>query len=688
MQSGLLFTTPVWFVLLCVAAGALYAWFLYSQEAPWSKTINTALALVRGILVALICFLLLGPRVKNIETTTHQATAVLAIDNSSSMKEVAPPLLESFLELEEKLRAEGYQISVVPLSEGDSLRFEEGKTNLSSFLGRIKNQFEGENLTDVILLSDGIVNEGSSPVFGTYPFKIHSVAVGDTIPARDIQITHVRANQVAFLGNQFPIQVDISAFGMRGQRAHVTLRQGNRVLGTKSVNIAEDNFFETIEWMTTSPEKGLQRFTIELNTLPGERTQSNNRRDVYIDIIDGRENILILALSPHPDLKALRSIISLNDNFELDMHILSLGPIPSELLKKKYDLVIFHQLPDLYNLWNNSEVTNLINSEIPAWFIYGGQTSVSVFNRVNKNVMITGGNAQQDRVTGRFNKSFTAVVLDPQRLSRLDRLPPIATPFGEYAVVPGSEIILYQRIGNLDTERPLLSINVGNDGRKTAAFLGDGLWLWRQEEFSQTGKTEVTDELILKLIQLLSIKEDKRKFRVTPADREFNTREPVILLTEVYNDVYEKIYGQEVTLKITNEDNESSTYTYVNTEGQPEFRISGLKEGAYRYTASALINNQMEQVEGRFLVREIDLESINMTADHGMLRQLAAKTGGGFYLENQMPELFQQLKSSKSPDRLSSSEEVVEIIHLKWLFFLLVLLATMEWAVRKYLGQY
>src|SRR5690606_41746519 len=144
---------------------------------------------------------------------------------------------------------------------------------------------------------------------------------------------------------------------MRGQRAHVTLRQGNRVLGTKSVNIAEDNFFETIEWMTTSPEKGLQRFTIELNTLPGERTQSNNRRDVYIDIIDGRENILILALSPHPDLKALRSIISLNDNFELAMHILSLVPIPSELLKKKNDLVIFNKIPYLIKIWQYIRIT-------------------------------------------------------------------------------------------------------------------------------------------------------------------------------------------------------------------------------------------------------------------------------------------------------------------------------------------
>jgi len=691
MQSGLLFTTPVWFVLLCVAAGVLYAWILYSQAAPWSKTWNIALAALRGLLVALIGFLLLGPRVRHIETSVSRATAVLAIDNSSSMKEAGKAALPALGQLESSLREKGYHVSVATLSgddRSDSVDFSSGTTNLSAFLNRIRSNFEGENLTDVVLLSDGIVNQGSSPVFGVYPFKVHTIAVGDTIPARDIQIANVRANQVAFLGNKFPVQADISAFGMNGQKATLTLRHGRNVIGTKTLSVTGDNFFESVEFLVTSAEKGLQRYTFELSTMAGERTQANNRREVYVDIIDGRENILILALSPHPDLKALRSIISLNENFELDMHILSLGPIPAEYQKKKYDLVIFHQLPDLYNMWSNSQAGSFLASDIPAFFIFGAQTSLTAFNRVNRNVAIAGGSSQQDQVTGRFNKAFNAVVLDAQRLTRLEKLPPIAVPFGEYAAVPGSEVVLYQKLGNLDTQRPLLSVNFAGESRKSAVFLGDGLWLWRQEEFSQTGKTDVTDELFLKMIQLLSIKEDKRKFRVTPADREFTTREPVILHTEVYNDVFEKIYGQEITLKLSNEDNEVTSYTYINNEGQPEFRISGLKEGAYRFTASTYVNDKPEQVEGRFLVRDIDLESINTTADHGMLRELAAKTGGRFVRQDQISELTNLLVESKSPDRLNSSEEVVEIIHLKWLFFVLVLLAAVEWAVRKYQGGY
>lgn len=692
MQSGLIFTTSPWLTLLCVATGALYAWGLYAPLPSWSRLANRALAALRGLLVAIICFLLLAPRVRHVETSVDKARIVVAVDNSMSMASAADSsILRKINSFKERLENAGYEVAGKTLSGAnslDSLRFDEGTTDLSGFLNSVRGDFEGRHLTDVILLSDGIYNQGASPAFGVYPFRIHSLAVGDTVPARDIRITQVRANQVAFLGNQFPVQADITAHGMSGRRATISLRQGARLLASKELHISRDNHFETVEFLVSSSEKGMQRFTLDLNVLPGERTQAGNKREVYVDIIDGRENILLLALSPHPDLKAIRSIISTNENYDLDIHVMSIGAIPAELLKKKYDLLILHQIPDLYNMGNGQEVRTLLGGDTPAWYIYGSQSASEAFNKVNRNVTITTEGAQFDQVAGRLNKAFNTVLLDPGRLSLLEKLPPIAVPFGEYALVSGTEVVLYQHIGNLETRKPLLTVRLGGESKKTAAFLGDGLWLWRQEEFAQTGKTEVIDEMMLKLIQLMSVKEDKRKFRVTPVEREFSTREPVVLQTEVYNDVYEKIYGQEITLKVTDEKNRSQTYTYVNAEGQPHYQLSGLAEGAYRFIASTRIKDKTEEVEGRFLVRDVNLEHLNMTADHGMLRELSAKSGGEFLYPDGLDKLQEELVTLKSPDRLNSREEVAEIIHLKWLFFLLVALAALEWATRKYLGGY
>jgi hypothetical protein len=71
-----------------------------------------------------------------------------------------------------------------------------------------------------------------------------------------------------------------------------------------------------------------------------------------------------------------------------------------------------------------------------------------------------------------------------------------------------------------------------------------------------------------------------------------------------------------------------------------------------------------------------------------MLRTLAAKNNGKFFETNQLEKLKDYLSSNKSPDKVTSIEEMNEFINLKWIFFVLLALATVEWSVRKYLGSY
>ncbi len=78
----------------------------------------------------------------------------------------------------------------------------------------------------------------------------------------------------------------------------------------------------------------------------------------------------------------------------------------------------------------------------------------------------------------------------------------------------------------------------------------------------------------------------------------------------------------------------------------------------------------------------------NTTADFGMLRELAAKTGGEFVQPASLNQFIQKLKTNRAPDRLESSEDMVELIHLKWLFFLILVLLGIEWGLRKYHGGY
>lgn len=431
----------------------------------------------------------------------------------------------------------------------------------------------------------------------------------------------------------------------------------------------------------------MQHYTLDIEPLNGEFTTRNNHRDVYIDIIDGKEKVLMLALATHPDIKAIRTILEKNLNYEVDVKIFGINPAAETFPEKKYDLIILHQLPDLFNIGGDIVQRYLQRDNTPVFFILGSQSNTSKVSQLNSAVTVVSNPGQIDKVSGRFNPNFKLLNLDADKLSILEKMPPLTVPFGEYRLMPGSETILFQNVGNLRTNKPLLILNTGG-ARKSAVLAGEGIWQWRLEEYALTDKQEAVDELLQKVIQLISVKEDKRKFRVYPLANEYNVGDKVTFETEVYNDIYEKIYGQSIRLEITDEKGKVQPYTYTNGDGNSRFDLSGLRQGVHQFKATTSLNNKIESVSGQFIVRDLALESLTNTADYGMLRALAQQSGGQFVKANQIEQLKDYLLKNKAVDRLDSTEDLSELIQNKWLFFLLLFLATLEWGTRKYQGSY
>ncbi|UHG89491.1 VWA domain-containing protein [Spirosoma oryzicola] len=707
MRSDVIFQSSPWWILVCLLVGAAYAFAMY-QPLPrlagsgatvggFDKRTTYGLAALRFVIVSFLCFLLLNPLIRGIRTITEKPKVVLAVDNSESLTAAGRPALNraltSLQTLRQQLTEKGLDVSVRTfadtVSEADltQIPFTQRTSNLSGLLSGIRSDYEGRNLTDVVLVSDGIFNQGLSPTFGQYPFAVQTVGLGDTVAKKDIQLKGIIANRIAYLGNQFPVQAEIVSNGFQGRSAAVVLRQNGRELGRQSINFGKNDTFNQVTFQTTATQKGVQHYVVEVLPQPGEFTTQNNRQDVYLDVIDGKEKVLLLALSPHPDVKALRNILERNQNYELDVRILTGTPAEATPpADKTYDLIILHQIPDNGGL-GNALVQKYLAKNTPVLFVLGNQSSLGPFNTSNPVVQVVAQPNQSDKVTGVFNGEFKQLNFDPAKLELLSKLPPMAVPYGEFRLQPGSEVVLWQQVGNVRTTKPLLALNV-TAPRKTAVLAGEGLWSWRLEEYALTDKQDVVDELVQKVIQLISVKEDRRKLRVYPIRDEFVAGEKVIFETELYNDIYERLYDKPVKLDITDEKGVTRSYNYTPTETNSRFEISRLPQGAYRFRASVTVNNRPEQSSGQFVVRDLQLEALNTTADHGMLRQLAQQTGGHFYGPAQVDNLVRDLTARSHPARLSSTEEMNEIINWRWLFFVVLILASVEWGLRKFYGGY
>jgi hypothetical protein len=294
---------------------------------------------------------------------------------------------------------------------------------------------------------------------------------------------------------------------------------------------------------------------------------------------------------------------------------------------------------------------------------------------------------ERDKILPAFNDLFNVYNFKPEFRSIISTFPPVNVPFGKYELPGDAEILLYQRVGNVVTDKPLLVIGKDNNA-KSAVMIGDGMWQWRLQEFAKTGKQEAFDELISKTIQYLSAKEDKRKFRVYPINNEIDDSETVVFENEIYNEIFERIYNQDIALEITSESGEKTNYNYTITEANSQYRIGGLNEGIYSYKASTSIKGQNEISQGAFTIKSTQLEALDLTANHNMLRRLSDQNSGKFFHFSEIQNLQDELILKEAKGIITSNVELLPIINMKWLFFVLLVIVSAEWFIRKFSGGY
>jgi hypothetical protein len=115
------------------------------------------------------------------------------------------------------------------------------------------------------------------------------------------------------------------------------------------------------------------------------------------------------------------------------------------------------------------------------------------------------------------------------------------------------------------------------------------------------------------------------------------------------------------------------------------------KSENFRKTAipTTELNGIRHTHEGKFVVQPVQLESMALTADHGLLRQLATQHNGEFVYPDQMDQLADQiLENDAIKPVLYSSTQTRPLIHLKWLCLFLLAALSVEWFLRRYYGGY
>ncbi|HPG05516.1 MAG: hypothetical protein KDC59_01140 [Saprospiraceae bacterium] len=698
-MENLSFLYPPVYLILCGAAALAVTLILYYRNKiiptthRWQQYL---LGSLRFLVSFLLAALLLSPFLKYQTSTIEKPIIVFGADVSESVPARMKP--EQVDNYQRQLNQLANQLSgdyaIHRFSFGDGIHegfsdsFADPVTDITQFLDYVYDQYNDQNLGAVILASDGLYNEGKNPVYGSKNLKapVYGILLGDTTVQKDARIENVYYNDIVYLGDRFQVQIDVQADACDGDQSslQIFLVEGeNRTRSDQaSISINRDPFFQSYNFILEADKPGIQHFRIALAPVPGEEATSNNYKDIYVDVLDARQNVLLLASTPHPDLAAIRQSLEKNKNYQVTTKLFG-----DQVDIQDYDLVVFDQLPA-----PGKSITALLKTmndrKINRWFILGADTDINAFNQVQNALSITTQIRNTDEVTGELQNSFGLFNLSDALKDFLTEMPPLQSPFGEYNLRAGTTVLMNQVISKVETNYPLWLFH--QDGElKTGILTAEGIWKWRLYDFLNHQDHQLIDELIDKTVQYLALQEDKRQFRVYLPKKIFRENEIVRMDAELYNQSYELVNDPDVFISIYNEKREEFRFTMDRRGLQYTLQAGYFPEGNYTYRATTTYNNEELTFNGSFSIQPVQLEMYNLTADRSVLESLAGNRNGKVVLPDAINTLSEQIKARQDVKPVAYAQSVTQpLLMIKWLFFILFALATIEWFLRRFWGGY
>jgi hypothetical protein len=678
------------YIILSLLLAGGVSFFLYrrnSASSNFNQIQKIILIFLRFLTFLFVFILLFSPLIERTRSIKQVPVIAVALDNSQSVSTYSDSFSQVSKVIQEKFANDDYQL--------EFWRFGEKVENVQKFLGTdrksdygqllksLKNSYINKNIGALILIGDGVYNQGQSPenVVSGLKFPVYTIGVGDTTRKTDAIIRNVKTNKIAFLKNKFPVEIEMKFLKLKNKIAYIDIENNNNIVYSSTLTIGSDDDFELELANLDAAKVGMQHYKVKIRSFDGEANLKNNEFEFVIQIMENKQKILMLSDGPHPDLGAIRTSLEELQNY--DVKIVTGNQAPDSITS--YSLIILNQLPSIKN--SASQLLNRIKeSRVPVLFIIGPNSMLDQFNSLAMGLKIANG-TNTEEVQAVFDNNFGLYTLSDETKDIFRNSPPLLAPFGNTELSPILQNLALQDIRNIQTNKTLLAF--GNvQGRKVGFVVGEGIWRWRLFNFQATGNQDAFNELIQKGIQYLALKQNEDNFNVYyPVV--FQETDQAEFTAELYNDSYQLINTPDVSMKIRDNNQKEFSYIFDRKDNFYSLNAGTLAPGDYTFEAETKVGSQSFIEKGNFSVVKNNIETQNTQADFNILYQISSKSGGKFSPYVNYGTLLDSIKANKQIKvqhyKLSVQSE---LINVKFVFFLLILFLGAEWFLRKYWGIY
>ncbi|MEI8278170.1 MAG: hypothetical protein WCG87_00320 [Bacteroidota bacterium] len=669
------------FVILAVLLSLGAGYWVYRADKKRAVPYPWITSLLRTLVVFLTLLLLVMPAITISRNEVQKPVVLFLQDDSRSIAQALKADTTTYRKNAEALLAKlSDKYRVVKWGFGntvtaDSLyHYKQSATDIATALSRAQEFYGQQNLGAIILATDGHFNEGANPQYQSLSLHnpVYTVALGDSAAEKDLRITQVYANKRVSLNSQFEIRGDMVATLCKGYQNDVRLQEvDGSILGNSALNIISDRYDHSVSFTVKAEKAGLHHYIISVPVADGEQNVANNRRDVFVEVVDEKKNILIVSAAPHPDVNAIKEALSSLEGYTITVK--TIDNFPASL--SEYNVIVLHGLPSV----NSNIVPQLQAAKKPTWYILSSQTGVANIAALQKPATLNISQGQLQDQFATLNTAFTGFTLPQKTQAVMDKMPPLGMLSGNIQAMPDAMVLFRQRN---NATQPVWMLKQG--AVPTAMLAGEGIWRWRLYEYRQFGQHTVVDECIRQTVSFLCATNEK-PFRVELPKYVWSDQESITLNAYLLNANNEQVNTPEAQLAITDSAGRKQNYSLERAGNAYRINIGVWAGGTYTYTAHVNYDGKEHAVNGSFVVESVPLELMETGADYSLLYGLAKKYSGAFVPAKNISYLYDSISHNTSiKPVIQTNTETVPLVDWKWFFFLILAIAVGEWLLRKY----
>ncbi len=672
--------TTVLYIIIAGIIALLLALFLYKYKSDTRKKLNLVFIFLRFMVIFSVLLLLINPKFEQIAYYIDKPDLIVAIDNSSSIKNLnqdknALDFVRSIsnnTEINKKFNIDYYTFGN-SLKASDSISFSENETNLDDVFNQLSQVYKN-TIAPMLLVTDGNQTIGSDYQYTANKYKqpIYPIILGDTITYTDLSIQQLNVNKYAFLKNEFPVECIVTFNGHNNIKSMFQVYLGNTLMYSQILNFTQNNNSKIINFNLPAQSVGVFNYKATVVPIQNEKNTVNNSKSFAIEVINQKTNIAIVSDILHPDLGVFKKSIESNEQHTAS--ILKTKEAVSQI--NDFQLFILYQpnntFKNLIEILETEKKNKLI--------IIGPKTDLTFINSVGKNYKLEITNQSEDYLATLNTKFGSYLVEDID----FESFPPLLSNFGSITFNIPYETLIFKKLRNLTTSQPLLA-TFEISGRREALLLGENIWQWRAQSFLNSNSFEAFDGFFGKLIQYLSSNKLKSRLNLE-YDSFYNGANRVTLKAEYFDKNYE--FDPRATLEIKVKDTvlkEEKIFPFILKNNLYQVDLSSLPPSDYTFTVS----NSEENIakSGNFKILEYNVEQQFLNASVTKLEKVATNTSGtSYFIANTNTVINDLLNDNRYQSIQKENKNIISLIDWKYLLILMAFCLALEWFLRKYNG--